>query len=606
MCGIVGAAGVDHAVDILIEGLKRLEYRGYDSAGVAVHDGSRIAQRRAVGKLDQLIRVVETDAPRGRVGIGHTRWATHGAVTETNAHPHRHGRVTLVHNGIVENHRILKTRLIDDGAAFASETDSEVLAAWLDRALDRRPDDLWAAMDEALRDVEGAFAFGALIEDHPDVILAARRGCPLALGEGDGARFLGSDALALAPFARRIVFLEEGDRAILSADRFDIRDAANRPAERAVRPLSLSPALAEKGEYRHFMEKEIHEQPEAIARTLSAYIDADAGTLRKSGVNFRALNGVSLVACGTAAYAAQIGALQLESWARLPARVDAASEYRYRAPVIAADTMCLAVSQSGETADTLAALRLAASEGAMAAALVNVETSTMAREAALFLPIHAGPEIGVASTKAFTCQLAALSALALMAARDRETMDPGALEEAVAALMAAPRQVADALKCEPQVEALAHDIARARDVLFIGRGVCFPLALEGALKLKEISYIHAEGYAAGELKHGPIALVDENTPIIALAPRDEVFAKTLSNAEEAAARGGKVVLISDAKGLVAAGDGFWRRLEIPSASGPATPIVTAAPLQMLAYHVAVAKGTDVDRPRNLAKSVTVE
>jgi glucosamine--fructose-6-phosphate aminotransferase (isomerizing) len=606
MCGIVGILGGHEVAPLILESLKRLEYRGYDSAGVAtVHDG-RLGRRRALGKLIALSDLLVQDPIRGHTGVGHTRWATHGAPSVANAHPHVAGRVAVVHNGIVENFRALHAELEADGRVLESETDTEVVAHLVDRALGNGRDPL-GAVREALGRLEGAFAFVFLFEGEPDLMIAARRGSPLAIGYGDGEMFVGSDALALGPLTHRIAYLEEGDHARVTRAGAEVFDAGGRPVLREVHPTPVEAFHAEKGPYKHFMAKEIHEQPTAVANALGHYLtparDAVAVPAR---LDFAAVERVGLVACGTAHYACHVAKYWFEALARLPVEIEVASEFRYREPPVAPGALGLFVSQSGETADTLAALRYMKAAGARTVAVVNVATSTIAREADLALPIFAGPEIGVASTKAFTCQLVTLGALAVAAGRARGALDAAAEARLAGALGALPGLLAQALALEPAVAEIARDLSRARDVLFLGRGPMYPLALEGALKLKEISYIHAEGYAAGELKHGPIALVDEATPVVALAPSDALFDKTISNVQEVLARGGRVVLVSDAAGLARAGEDATHALALPACDPFVAPVLYAGPVQLLAYHAAVLKGTDVDQPRNLAKSVTVE
>ncbi|MBL0948162.1 glutamine--fructose-6-phosphate transaminase (isomerizing) [Brevundimonas sp.] len=604
MCGIIGVTGTGPAVPRLIESLKRLEYRGYDSAGVAALVDGRIERRRAKGKIAALEAVLHAEPLSSTVGIGHTRWATHGAPTTVNAHPHKAGRVTLVHNGIIENFADLKAELEAFGNTFESQTDTEVVAHLLDRALSDGNDPV-VAFKSVLDRLTGAYALAVLIEGEDGMILGARRGSPLVVGWGEGEMYLGSDALAVGPFTQKISYLEEGDYVALDRTGARMFDVDGAPVERPVVTVSASAAQVEKGEYRHFMEKEIHEQPDSVQRTLSAYLDFVNGRALKQDVDFKAITRIQVVACGTAFYAAQIGRYAFEKLAGLPCDVEIASEFRYRSPALMPDTLAVAVSQSGETADTLACLTWCKGLGLPTAALVNVHTSSMAREARYLWPTHAGPEIGVASTKAFTAQVAALLALAVTAGVARGRI--GADEEArlVQALFESPRLIAEALQMEDRMREVAHELSRATDVLFLGRGPMFPLAMEGALKLKEISYIHAEGYAAGELKHGPIALIDEETPTVALAPLDEMFEKTASNLQEVAARGGPVVMVAPLKAPTPHGTGITR-IEAPDCHPLIAPLVYAIPVQMLAYFTAVHKGTDVDQPRNLAKSVTVE
>ncbi|MBU6442764.1 MAG: glutamine--fructose-6-phosphate transaminase (isomerizing) [Alphaproteobacteria bacterium] len=609
MCGIVGISGTRDTAPLIVDALRRLEYRGYDSAGVATLVDGRIERRRSPGKLSQLDKVLHERPLPGHTGIGHTRWATHGAPTETNAHPHASARVAIVHNGIIENFRELRAELIGKGHKFESETDSEVCAHLVTDYLNRGLSPKDAAL-EATRQLTGAFSLAMLFAGHEHLLVGARKGAPLAVGFGDNEGYLGSDAFALAPFTNRVSYLEDGDVVVVDGPDIAIYDSEGRPANREVRITSASAGLVDKGGYRHFMLKEIHEQPEVIGHTLAHYIDpAKLAIKLPESDAVRALASatrLTISACGTAFYAGLIGKYWFERFARLAVEADVASELRYRDPVYPEKGAALFISQSGETADTLAALRDAKAQGQTTLAVVNVPESSIAREADVVLPTFAGPEIGVASTKAFTCQLTVLAALAIAAGKARGHLDAAQEQGLLTALLEAPRQIVDFLRQEPKIEALGAEMAKARDVLYLGRGVNFPLAMEGALKLKEISYIHAEGYAAGEMKHGPIALIDENVPVIVLAPHDAVFEKTVSNMQEVMARGGKVVLISDARGIDAAGDGAWATIQVPECHPLIAPLVYAVPVQLLAYHMALAKGTDVDQPRNLAKSVTVE
>ncbi len=604
MCGIIGIVGGTPVAERLIDSLRRLEYRGYDSAGVAATDGEAITIRRAPGKLRNLEAVLRESPADGVTGIGHTRWATHGAPTERNAHPHRAGRVVVVHNGIIENFAELKAALQAEGREFKSDTDTEVVAHLLDHELAHAPplDAFKAALDQ----LRGAYALAVMIDGEPELILGARRGPPLVVGYGRGEMFLGSDAVAVGPFTNRVAYLEDGDYVAVTRTDIRIFDETGAPADRPVRVVPASAALVEKGEYRHFMEKEIHEQPDACQHTLSAYLDPVALTAHApGGFDFEGVERLQIVACGTAYYAGLTAKYLFERLAGLPVDVEVASEFRYREPALSRSTLALAVSQSGETADTLAALKWCKAKGCATAALVNAHQSSMAREADHMWPTNAGTEIGVASTKAFTAQVCALTALAITAAARRGRIDAAEEARLVGVLLEAPRLITEAMAVEPEARALAHDLARARDVLYLGRGQAFPLALEGALKLKEISYIHAEGYAAGELKHGPIALVDEATPVIVIAPSDALFEKTVSNMQEVSARGGPIVLITDAEGARHAA-GSMRTLLAPACDPLVAPLVFAPAIQLLAYHVGVLKGLDVDQPRNLAKSVTVE
>jgi glutamine---fructose-6-phosphate transaminase (isomerizing) len=607
MCGIIGIIGKDDVAERLVEGLRRLEYRGYDSAGVAtVHDG-QIDRRRAEGKLANLVKELGAAPLPGTTGIAHTRWATHGAPTTSNAHPHATKEVALVHNGIIENFKPLREELMARGRTFDSQTDTEVVAHLVSELVEQgaSPKD---AVAQVLPRLHGAFALAILFRSHPDMLIGARLGSPLVVGYGEGETYLGSDALALAPLTQRIAYLEEGDWVVITRDGAEIFDKDNAPVERPVTISGVTGELISKGNHRHYMLKEIYEQPVVVAQTLRSYLrrmedqvslpipDFDLGSIRR----------VTIVACGTSYYAGMVAKYWFEQFARVPVDIDVASEFRYRAPVMEEGGLMIVISQSGETADTLAALRHARAEGQKIAAVVNVPTSTMAREADLLLPTNAGPEIGVASTKAFTCQLAVLAAFAANLARAKGRLDAKAEKELVRHLSEAPAALNAALAYDGSIEGMAHLIAGARDVLYLGRGPDYPLALEGALKLKEISYIHAEGYAAGEMKHGPIALIDDKVPVIVLAPSGPLFEKTVSNMQEVQARGGKVVLISDYDGVQAAGEGCIATITMPKVHPLIAPMVYAVPVQLLAYHVAVAKGTDVDQPRNLAKSVTVE
>jgi glucosamine--fructose-6-phosphate aminotransferase (isomerizing) len=604
MCGIIGIVGLEPVTPRLIDSLRRLEYRGYDSAGVAGVVDDHIERRRAQGKLSRLEAVLAEHPLKAMVGIGHTRWATHGVPSERNAHPHTAGRVTLVHNGIIENFAELKAELKAKGHEFEGESDTEVVAHLLDQTLTDGLAPL-EALRATLARLRGAYALVILIAGEESTILGARQGPALVVGYGQGEMFLGSDTLAVGPFTNRITHLEDGDFVAIDHKGARIFDASGAPVERPIRVTPAAAALVEKGNYRHFMEKEIHDQPEACQHTLSAYIDPVSGRVRAPGLDFSHFERLQIVACGTAAYAGMIARYLFERLAGLPTEVEIASEFRYREPALPPRTLAMAVSQSGETADTLAALRWCKARGLTTAALVNAHESTMAREADVFVPTHAGPEIGVASTKAFTSQVAALIAMAIAAARQRGRIDEAEEARLARLLLETPRLIAEAIGLEERVRLVALEIAKARDVLYLGRGAMFPLALEGALKLKEISYIHAEGYAAGELKHGPIALVDEATPVIVIAPTDDLFEKTMSNMSEVIARGGRIVLITDPKGAAHAPEAA-QVIVAPACDPLIAPLVFAAPIQLLAYHVAVQKGADVDQPRNLAKSVTVE
>jgi glutamine---fructose-6-phosphate transaminase (isomerizing) len=607
MCGIVGILGSGDVAPRILEALRRLEYRGYDSAGIAVLRDGGIARARAPGKLDRLAGRLDQEPLRGSTGIGHTRWATHGAPNEINAHPHVAGGVAIVHNGIIENFRELKDELIARGKDFASQTDTEVVAHLIDEAMadGRSPQD---AVSSVLGRLKGAFAFVILFQGKHDLMIGARRGSPLAVGHGDGEMFLGSDSMALAPFTNRVTYLDEGDWVVLARRSCEIFDNAGQPVERPMNFTQASSLLVDKGNHRHFMAKEIFEQPEVIGHTLAEYVDfADRSVeLGGAGLDLSRVDRLTITACGTGFYAALTAKYWFERVARIPTEVDIASEFRYREAPLDPKGLTVVISQSGETADTLAALRYAKSKGQTIAGVVNVPESTIARESDVVFRTYAGPEIGVASTKAFTCQLAVLACLAIAAARARNTISREEERRLVTALIEVPRHLGSILKTERHIAEVARKIAHARDVLYLGRGITYPIALEGALKLKEISYIHAEGYAAGELKHGPIALIDENVPVVVIAPRDDLYEKTVSNMEEVAARGGRIVLISDDGGAGNGADWMFERVDVPRADPFISPLLYAVPVQLLAYHAAVFIGTDVDQPRNLAKSVTVE
>ena len=604
MCGIVGVLGSHEVAPLIVEALKRLEYRGYDSAGIATVNHGRLDRRRAVGKLVNLSDLLVHEPLAGKSGIGHTRWATHGAATTVNAHPHRSGPVAVVHNGIIENFRELRDEVTAAGLTPESQTDTETVALLLRMFMDRGLSPIDAAR-ETLGRLHGAFALCFLFDGEEDLIIAARKGSPLAIGHGEGEMFVGSDAIALAPMTDRITYLEEGDWAVITRAGAQIFDAAGRLANRAETRIQIDATRIEKGGYKHFMAKEIAEQPVVIADALKHYVRDGAPNL-PAEVDFTGVDRLTLVACGTASYACLVAKYWFEQIAGLPCEVDIASEFRYREPPLSESSWALFVSQSGETADTLAALRYASGKVAKVVSVVNVPTSSIARESDLALPILAGVEVGVASTKAFTCQLTVLALLALKAAQDRGRLTPAALAAHLEALAALPGLMNHTLGLSGDIAAVAADLAKAQDILFLGRGAMYPLALEGALKLKEISYIHAEGYASGELKHGPIALIDAQVPVIVLAPRDALFEKTVSNMQEVMARHGKVLLISDAQGVAEAGKGCWKTLTLPACDSAFAPILYSVPAQLLAYHTAIAKGTDVDQPRNLAKSVTVE
>src|SRR5947208_3166255 len=608
MCGIVGILGREPVAGLLVDALKRLEYRGYDSAGVATLESGQLVRRRAEGKLRNLETRLTREPLAGTTGIGHTRWATHGRPTESNAHPHATERLAVVHNGIIENFRELREELEKTGAKFGSDTDTEVVAHLVTREMKngRAPADAVAA---ALPRLRGAFALAFLFAGENDLLIGARKGSPLAIGYGDGEMYLGSDAIALAPFSDTIAYLEDGDSAVLTRTSVEVHDVNGSKVERPVVKSLASALLVDKGNYRHFMAKEIHEQPEVVSHTLARYLDMAAERVRLPAdlpFDFRKLERVSMSACGTAYYAGLVAKYWFERLARLPVEIDVASEFRYRESPMSPGGLAVFISQSGETADTLATLRYAKEQKQHVIAIVNVASSTIARESDVLMPTLAGPEIGVASTKAFTCQLAVLACLAIAAGRARGVLSADEERTLVRALIEVPRLMTEALALEPQIETLARDLAKSRDVLYLGRGTSYPIALEGALKLKEISYIHAEGYAAGELKHGPIALIDEKMPVIVIAPYDRVFEKTVSNMQEVAARGGKIILMTDAKGAAEATIESLVTIVLPDMAAAFTPMVYAIPVQLLAYHTAVVMGTDVDQRRNLAQSVTVE
>ncbi|SFJ16322.1 glutamine--fructose-6-phosphate transaminase [Phyllobacterium sp. CL33Tsu] len=607
MCGIVGIIGREQVAPLLVDALKRLEYRGYDSAGVATLNNGVLDRRRAEGKLANLDKLLKEQPLNGTIGLGHTRWATHGAPTVRNAHPHTTPRLAVIHNGIIENFAELRTMLESDGYKFETETDTETVAHLVTRALDRglSPID---AVRQTLPQLRGAFAIAIMFKGEEDLLVAARNGPPLAVGYGDGEMYLGSDAIALAPFTDNLSYLEDGDWAVLTREGVVIYDETGMEVERPVQKSAGTAFLVSKGNHRHFMEKEIHEQPEVISHTLANYLDFAKGTVRTDAtpLDFSKVDRIAASACGTAFYAGLIGKYWFERIARLPVDIDVASEFRYREMPLSKDSLALFVSQSGETADTLASLRYCKQQGLKIGTIVNVRESTMARESNTVFPTLAGPEVGVASTKAFTCQLAVLASLAVAAAKMRGTIDEQEERQLVRELSEIPRFANHALRLEEQMETISRDLSQVKHVLYLGRGTSYPLALEGALKLKEISYIHAEGYAAGELKHGPIALIDESMPVIVIAPYDHWFEKTVSNMQEVAARGGKIILITDEKGAAASTLNTMHTIVLPDMPEIIAPIIYALPIQMLAYHTAVFMGTDVDQPRNLAKSVTVE
>ncbi|MEO6012401.1 MAG: glutamine--fructose-6-phosphate transaminase (isomerizing) [Devosia sp.] len=608
MCGIVGIIGVEPVAPRLVDALKRLEYRGYDSAGVATLDHGAIERRRAEGKLGNLASKLGMEPLAGNIGIGHTRWATHGAPTETNAHPHATDKVAIVHNGIIENFRELLADLAKDGYLPKTQTDTESVALWVTREIDRGLDPEMAVA-ATLKKLRGAFALAFMFKGHDKLLIAARHGAPLAVGYGETEMYLGSDAMALAPFTSRLSYLLDGDWAVITPKGVTIRDGSDAIVQRETLVSQTSALMVDKGNHRHFMAKEIYEQPETISHTLSHYVDmgAEKVALReKLPFDFAKLPRLTIAACGTAYFAGLIAKYWFEKYARLPVDVDVASEFRYREPPLETGGLSLLISQSGETADTLAALRYCASQGQHIVSLLNVPESTIGRESDVVFPTLCGPEIGVASTKALTAQLTALASLVIAAGVARGTLSREQERELVHALTALPAAVAEALAGEEDIERIAKGLSKAKDVLYLGRGPMFPVAMEGALKLKEISYIHAEGYAAGELKHGPIALVDEVMPVIVVAPSDELVEKTMSNMQEVAARGGQIILVTDAEGAKHIGQGVAETILIPRVPSFVAPILALIPIQLLAYHTAVFMGTDVDQPRNLAKSVTVE
>jgi len=608
MCGIVGIVGKQPVAPLLVDALKRLEYRGYDSAGVATLEAGILDRRRAKGKLVNLEARLAEQPLSGVVGIGHTRWATHGVPNEVNAHPHFSPDVALVHNGIIENFRDLKDELIGEGSSFSSETDSEVVAHLISKYL-KQGSEPQEAVRQAINRLGGAFALAVLFKGDRELIVGARHGPPLAIGHGDGEMYLGSDAIALAPFTNMITYLEDGDWCVVRHNGVEIFDFEGNPVERVKQKSIGSSLMVDKGNHRHFMQKEIYEQPEVISHTLSNYLDFSECSTRIGEdlpFNFADLDRIAISACGTAYLAGLVSKYWFERYARLPVDIDIASEFRYREMPMAEKGLSLFISQSGETADTLASLRYCQSQGQHIGSVVNVRESTIARESSVVFPTLAGPEIGVASTKAFTCQLATLASLAITAGRDRGTLSRDEQKQMIRDLTDVSKYANQALKLESDIEKVAHDLAKVKHVLYLGRDTNYPLALEGALKLKEISYIHAEGYAAGELKHGPIALIDEDMPVVVIAPYDRIFEKTVSNMQEVAARGGRIILITDQKGADAASIEPEHTIIMPEMPEILTPIVYAIPVQLLAYHTAVLMGTDVDQPRNLAKSVTVE
>mgnify|MGYP001275302699 FL=1 len=607
MCGIVGILGNHEASPILLDALKRLEYRGYDSSGIATINDGVLERRREIGKLVNLADKLVHKPLKGKIGIGHTRWATHGSPTVANAHPQKTGKVAVVHNGIIENFKKLRDELISDGAVFQSETDTETVAQ-LCMSFINNGDNPAIAAKKTLDRLEGAYALCFLFHDNDNLLIAARKGSPLAIGHGNGEMFVGSDAIALAPMTNQVTYLEEGDLALITRESLEIFDFDGRAIERNRQTLDLNAQNVAKGNYKHFMAKEIAEQPSVLADAIQQNLNSTRNKLEISNLelDFSSINRITLVACGTAFLACNVAKYWFEKIARISIDLDVASEFRYREPPVEKNNLAIVVSQSGETADTLAALRYCNKNKMKTLGIVNVDESTISREASLALQIHAGPEIGVASTKAFTCQLTTLYFLAIKAAKDKGNINSKQEAKLIKSILQLPSMIVDALSLEAEIKQTAQDLSKASNAIFLGRGAMYPLASEGALKLKEISYIHAEGYASGELKHGPIALVDENMPVVVLAPRDELFEKTVSNMHEVMARGGKVLLITDAEGADEAQDGTWKTIIMPKIPNDLAPILYSIPVQLLAYHTAVYKGTDVDQPRNLAKSVTVE
>lgn len=607
MCGIVGILGNHEASPILLDALKRLEYRGYDSSGIATINDGVLERRREIGKLVNLADKLVHKPLKGKIGIGHTRWATHGGPTVANAHPQKTGKVAVVHNGIIENFKKLRDELISDGAVFQSETDTETVAQ-LCMSFISNGDKPAIAAKKTLDRLEGAYALCFLFHDNDNLLIAARKGSPLAIGHGNGEMFVGSDAIALAPMTNQVTYLEEGDLALITRESLEIYDFDGRAIERNRQTLDLNAQNVAKGNHKHFMAKEIAEQPSVLADAIQQNLNSARNKLEipSLALDFRSINRITLVACGTAFLACNVAKYWFEKIARISIDLDVASEFRYREPPVEKNNLAIVVSQSGETADTLAALRYCNKNGMKTLGIVNVDESTISREASLALQIHAGPEIGVASTKAFTCQLTTLYFLAIKAAKDKGSINSNQEAKLIKSILQLPSMIVDALSLEAEIKQTAQDLSKASNAIFFGRGAMYPLASEGALKLKEISYIHAEGYASGELKHGPIALVDENMPVVVLAPRDELFEKTVSNMHEVMARGGKVLLITDAEGADEAQEGTWKTIIMPNIPNDLAPILYSIPVQLLAYHTAVYKGTDVDQPRNLAKSVTVE
>ena len=607
MCGIVGILGNHEASPILVDALKRLEYRGYDSSGIATINDGVLERRREIGKLVNLADKLVHQPLKGKIGIGHTRWATHGSPTLANAHPQKTGKVAVVHNGIIENFKKLRDELISNGANFQSETDTETIAQLCMSFIDGG-DDPRIAAKKTLARLEGAYALCFLFHGYDNLLIAARKGSPLAIGHGNGEMFVGSDAIALAPMTNQVTYLEEGDWAVITRESLEIRDTNGTKIKRSKQTLDLNTQNVAKGNHKHFMAKEIAEQPSVLADAIQHNLNTSRDKLEISDLelDFKNINRITLVACGTAFLACNVAKYWFEKIARISIDLDVASEFRYREPPVEKNNLAIFVSQSGETADTLAALRYCNKNKMKTLGIVNVDESTIAREASMSMQIHAGPEIGVASTKAFSCQLSILYFLVIKAAKEKGIIDNNQEAELVKSILQLPSIIVDALSLESEIKLAAQELSKASNAIFLGRGAMYPLALEGALKLKEISYIHAEGYASGELKHGPIALVDENMPVIVLAPKDELFDKTVSNMHEVMARGGKVLLITDTEGASEAQEGTWKTIIMPKISNDLAPILYSIPAQLLAYHTAVSKGTDVDQPRNLAKSVTVE
>ncbi|MDB9728129.1 glutamine--fructose-6-phosphate transaminase (isomerizing) [Amylibacter sp.] len=607
MCGIVGILGNHEASPILVDALKRLEYRGYDSSGIATINDGVLERRREIGKLVNLADKLVHQPLKGKIGIGHTRWATHGSPTLANAHPQKTGKVAVVHNGIIENFKKLRDELISNGANFQSETDTETIVQLCMSFIDGG-DDPKIAAKKTLARLEGAYALCFLFHGYDNLLIAARKGSPLAIGHGNGEMFVGSDAIALAPMTNQVTYLEEGDWAVITRESLEIRDINETKIKRSKQTLDLNTQNVAKGNHKHFMAKEIAEQPSVLADAIQHNLNTSRDKLEISDLelDFKNINRITLVACGTAFLACNVAKYWFEKIARISIDLDVASEFRYREPPVEKNNLAIFVSQSGETADTLAALRYCNKNKMKTLGIVNVDESTIAREASISMQIHAGPEIGVASTKAFSCQLSILYFLVIKAAKEKGIIDNNQEAELVKSILQLPSIIVDALSLESEIKLAAQELSKASSAIFLGRGAMYPLALEGALKLKEISYIHAEGYASGELKHGPIALVDENMPVIVLAPKDELFDKTVSNMHEVMARGGKVLLITDTEGASEAQEGTWKTIIMPKISNDLAPILYSIPAQLLAYHTAVSKGTDVDQPRNLAKSVTVE